>query len=114
PFGFRPREVGYIGWVGLRGAVPIILSTFPVLRGAPGATDVFNIIFFVVIVSAITPGATVRIVARWLGLERAEPPTPNAAIEINSMQPLKGEVLRFYIDPSLAVCGATLSQVPLP
>lgn len=114
PFGFRTRETALISWVGLRGAVPIILATFPVLRGAPGAVEVFNIIFFVVLVSAVTPGATVRRVARWLGLERVEPPTPNAAIEINSMQPLKGEVLGFYIDPSLAVCGATLSQVRFP
>ncbi|MGP1309084.1 MAG: potassium/proton antiporter [Phycisphaerales bacterium] len=114
PFRFPRKEVAYVGWVGLRGAVPIILATFPVLRGAPLALDVFNIVFFVVLVNAIAPGATVRRLTKKWKLERQEPPTPNAAIEINSMQPLKGEVLRFYIDPALAVCGATLSQVRFP
>jgi cell volume regulation protein A len=114
PFRFAKKEAAFVGWVGLRGAVPIILATFPVLRGAPGALEVFNVVFFVVLVNALLPGATVRRVARWLNLERDEPPTPNAAIEINSMQPLKGEVLRFYIAPSLAVSGATLSQVHFP
>lgn len=114
PFRFGKKEAAFVGWVGLRGAVPIILATFPVLRGAPGAVEVFNIVFFVVLVNALLPGATVRRVARWLNLERDEPPTPNAAIEINSMQPLKGEVLRFFIDPTLAVSGATLSQIHFP
>lgn len=114
PFRFAKKEIGFVGWVGLRGAVPIILATFPVLRGAPGALEVFNVVFFVVLVNALLPGATVRRVARWLKLEREQPPTPNAAIEINSMQPLKGEVLRFYIDPSLAVSGASLSQIHFP
>jgi cell volume regulation protein A len=114
PFRFPKKDVAYVGWVGLRGAVPIILATFPVLRGAPMALDVFNIVFFVVLFNAIAPGSTVRRLTRFWKLEREEPPTPNAAIEINSMQPLKGEVLRFYIDTSLAVCGAKLSEVRFP
>ncbi|MBX3353038.1 MAG: potassium/proton antiporter [Phycisphaeraceae bacterium] len=114
PFRFKRREVGYVSWVGLRGAVPIILATFPVLRGAPGAIEVFNIVFFVVLINALAPGATVRWLTRKLGLERDEPPTPNAAIEINSMQPLKGEVLRFFISPELAACGAKLAQIRFP
>lgn len=114
PFRFPKKEVAYVGWVGLRGAVPIILATFPVLRGAPMALDVFNIVFFVVLANALAPGATVRRLTKRWRLEREEPPTPKAAIEINSMRPLRGEVLRFYIDLSLAVCGATLAQVRFP
>src|SRR4029079_2355517 len=44
PLGFRRQEVGYIGWVGLRGAVPIIPATVPVLAGAAGAEGIFNVV----------------------------------------------------------------------
>lgn len=76
-FRYRAREATYLGWVGLRGAVPVVLSTFPVLMGAPGAERLFNIVFFIVVVNAIIPGATVPWVTRRLGVERhATPETP--------------------------------------
>src|SRR5690606_19714814 len=88
PFGYAWREVAYICWVGLRGAVPIILATFPVLAGVPGAERVFNVVFFIVVVSSIVPGATVRTVTRRFGLNVPDEPTPAAVLEINSMTPL--------------------------
>jgi cell volume regulation protein A len=114
PFRYPRREVAYIGWVGLRGAVPIILASFPVLAGAPGAEHIFNIVFFVVVVSAVIPGATVAVLARRLGLETAEPPAPEAVLEIESRQPLNGELLSFYIDDALPVAGERLADVPFP
>ena len=51
PLRFPLRQIGYIGWIGLRGAVPIILGAFPVLAGVPGGERVFNIVFFIVVVS---------------------------------------------------------------
>ena len=62
----------YIGWVGLRGAVPIVLATYPVLVGAPGADRIFHVVFFIVVVNALVPGATVAWVTRRLGLQKAE------------------------------------------
>jgi cell volume regulation protein A len=114
PFRYPTREVAYIGWVGLRGAVPIILAAFPVLAGAPGAERIFDIIFFVVVVSALVPGATVSPLARRLGLEASEPPAPEAVLEIESRQPLNGELLSFYIDDMLPVAGERLADVPFP
>lgn len=67
PFRFRPREALFVGWVGLRGAVPIILAIFPVLAGAPAAHHIFNVVFFIVVVSTLVPGSTVRWAARRLG-----------------------------------------------
>jgi cell volume regulation protein A len=65
----------FISWVGLRGAVPIIMATVPVLQ-AEGRTlemvealDVFDLVFFIVIISSFVPGATVKPVARWLGID---------------------------------------------
>ncbi len=69
PFGYSWKERLYIGWVGLRGAVPIILATFPVLAQVPGSTLVFNVVFFSVVVSGLLPGATVSRVSRWLGVQ---------------------------------------------
>jgi cell volume regulation protein A len=111
---FTRRDVGYIGWVGLRGAVPIILATFPVLAGAPGATRVFDVVFFIVVVNALVPGATVPWVTRRLGLEAREPPPPRAVLEIESVQPLDGELMSFYIDDALAAAGMPLRELPFP
>ena len=114
PFGFRAREIVYIGWVGLRGAVPIILATIPVISGAPGALRVFDVVFFIVVVNAIVPGATVGWVTRKLGLEARDSPSPPAVLEIESMQPLNGELMSFYIDEALAVAGVSLADLPFP
>ncbi len=114
PFRFRPREVAYISWVGLRGAVPIILATIPVMADVPGGGQVFNLVFFVVVVSALAPGSTIRWATRGLGLEAPEQPQPLAALEINSTRMLSGDLMSFHVTESLAVCGATLSQVPFP
>ncbi len=114
PFRFPLREVAYVGWVGLRGAVPIILATYPVLVGVDGADKIFNIVFFIVVVGAIIPGAGIRFMTRRLRLEAPDAPIPSAALEIHSTRLLRGELLSFFITPNLAVCNARLSQVPFP
>ena len=114
PFGFKAKEIALIGWAGLRGAVPIILATFPVLAGAPGAGRIFDVVFFVVVANAIVPGGTVPWVTRKLGLEAREPPAPTAVLEIESIQPLSGRLASFYIDEALAVAGVTLADLPFP
>ncbi len=114
PFKFPAKESFYIGWVGLRGAVPIVLATFPVLAGVEGSGRVFNLVFFIVVVSSIVPGATIRHVTRWLGLMTPERPTPSAVLEMNSIHPLGGEITSYLVDESLAVCGAKLSEIEFP
>ena len=52
-------EQVFIAWVGLRGAVPIDLATYPVLRGVQGGDQIFHLVFFVVLVNSLVPGATV-------------------------------------------------------
>lgn len=113
PFRYTSREIIYVGWVGLRGAVPIILAIYPVLMGAPGAQRVFDIVFFIVVVNALVPGATLPWVTRRLGLEVDEP-RPAAVLEIESRQPLTGELLSFHVDEALAVSGVPLAELPFP
>jgi potassium/hydrogen antiporter len=115
PFRYPIRETAYLGWVGLRGAVPIILATYPVLIHIAGAQDIFNVVFFVVLVSTIVPGATVRRVTSWLGLESKEPPAPPALLEVVSTRVLTGgEVVSFSVGASTAACGAAISDLPFP
>jgi cell volume regulation protein A len=114
PFGFTVREAGYIGWIGLRGAVPIVLAIYPVLERVPGAHLIFNVVFFVVVANAILPGATVKWATRWFGMEVDEPPRPHAVLELESMAPIKGELMTFYVDEALAVAGVPLSELPFP
>jgi cell volume regulation protein A len=113
---FRPpaREVIFVAWVGLRGAVPIMLATFPVFAGVPGARRVFDVVFFVVVVSAALQGTTIRRLARRLGLEVASPPPPRAMLEINSTQRLAGEVMSFYVEAASAVAGSRIADLPVP
>ncbi|HVK72230.1 MAG TPA: potassium/proton antiporter [Kofleriaceae bacterium] len=114
PFRYPPREIVYIGWVGLRGAVPIVLATFPVVAGVDGASRVFTIVFFVVAVSVLVQGATVPWLTRRLDLEATVPPVPSAAIEIASMRTVEERIACFYIDPRSAVAGAMIADIPLP
>lgn len=62
------REKLLISWMGLRGAVPIVLATFPLLAGIPQADTIFNLVFFTVVVSVLIQGSTIPVVARWLKL----------------------------------------------
>jgi cell volume regulation protein A len=114
PFRFPLREAAFVGWVGLRGAVPIILAIFPVLERVPEAERLFDVVFFVVVAGAFVPGGTVGWLARRLGLAAGSVPPVNAVLEINSTQVLDGDVLSFHVDAALPVCGASLADIPLP
>ena len=62
---FNARERVVLGWAGLRGAVPVVLATFPVIEGVPRtAHDFFNIVFFAVVISTLLQGSTVRVAGR--------------------------------------------------
>jgi cell volume regulation protein A len=114
PFRLPLPEVVFVSWVGIRGAVPIMLATFPVFAGVAGANHVFDLVFFVVVMSAAVQGTTVRWLARRLGLEVPGPPAPRAVLEVLSTQRLSGEVMSFYVEPASAVAGSRIADLPVP
>src|SRR5215207_10740016 len=65
---FPPRDVALISWAGLRGALPVVFATFPVIEGIPEAGRFLNLVFFVVLISALLQGATFEPLARALGV----------------------------------------------
>jgi len=113
-FRYPPREIAYVGWVGLRGAVPIILATYPILEHAPDALRIFELAFFVVVLNAVFPGMAVPWLTKRLGLVSRAPPPPPADLEMSSTLLLRGELMTFFISPASAACGATLADLPFP
>jgi cell volume regulation protein A len=63
------QEKGLVAWVGLRGAVPIVLATFPLLAGINKADTIFHIVFFIVLTSVLLQGPFIPWIARWLAVE---------------------------------------------
>lgn len=66
------REKTFISWVGLKGAVPIILATYPLVENLPDANEIFNVIFFIVVSSVFVQGWSLPIAARWLKLTKRD------------------------------------------
>jgi cell volume regulation protein A len=114
PYRYTPREVGFIGWVGLRGAVPIVLAIYPVLAGLTEGEAVFDIVFVVVVLNALIPGSTVRAATRLFKLEEDTPPHPSAVMHIETAYQLNADLLSFYVTPSVAAAGVALADLPFP
>ncbi|QEC47702.1 potassium/proton antiporter [Baekduia soli] len=74
--GFALREQAVLGWAGLRGAVPVVLATFPVLAGVPRSEEFFAIAFFAVLVSTVLQGTTFEALARRLGVTTGQAALP--------------------------------------
>jgi cell volume regulation protein A len=119
PFDFNQREITFLAWVGLRGAVSILLSILPILSGLPNGQDFFNITFIIVLVSLLVQGWTLKPVARRLGLiiprqtgavDRLEVDLPRSSNHelvayrvIKDSPVFKGERLPRWAMPSLVI-----------
>ena len=114
PFRYHPRDMLYVAWGGLKGAVPIVLAIIPVLAGVSGAERIFHVVFFVVLVSALLQGSTMRPLALRLRVGRPAHPPRNATLEIISMRQGTTELLTFDVSTAAAVCGVKLADVPFP
>lgn len=114
PFRFSGRELTLVSWVGLKGAVPIILATYPMLAGLPAGPTIFNVVFFVVIVSALVQGSTLPMLARALKLEEPTPPTPPVSLEMISLESLNTGIVDYVISDLSPVANRLLRDITLP
>lgn len=83
--GFGAKERHFMVWAGLRGAVPIVLATYPMAAGLPVGQDVFNLVFFAVIVSVALQGSTLGLMARGFGLSTPSRPQPRYGLDLVTM-----------------------------
>lgn len=113
-FKFNAREMSLVSWVGLRGSVPIILAIFPLIYGLPGAPLIFNVVFFVVLISATVQGSSLAWVAKKLSLTEAPPPAPPATLTITSLNEVDADIVEYTLDAQSRAAGRRLSQLALP
>jgi cell volume regulation protein A len=114
PFRFPWREQSFIAWMGLRGAVPIILGIFPLVAGLDNAWLYFNIAFFVVLVSLLVQGWSVAPAARILQLEVPPTSLPAARFDLGSAGHWDLELLRYDLAEDSPAIGTALTGLPLP
>lgn len=111
---FDLRERVVLGWAGLRGAVPVVLATFPVIEHVPGSLKFFNIVFFAVIVSTLLQGTTFEPLAKRLGVTTSEPALPRPLTEAGTIRRLGAEVVEYGVGAEDAVVGRRVRQLGLP
>lgn len=115
PFG---KKVGvksrcFISWVGLRGAVPIIFATYPVVAKVPGADVIFNIVFFITILSLVIQGTTISWVAKKLDLSLPMPKTGND-FGVELPDEIDSELSDLTVTQEFLEVGDTLKDISLP
>lgn len=105
----------FTSWVGLRGAVPIIFATYPLLNHVPQAHIIFNIVFFITILSLIVQGTQVSKMAQWLKLAL---PTPKKRklkeFDVEFSDDIKSATCEIRVTPAMLHDGERLMDIPLP
>lgn len=103
----------YVSWVGLRGAVPIIFATYPLIAKIPYASLIFNVVFFITIISLIIQGTTVSYMANLLGLSEKEK-KQNNDFGMELPEEIKSAMSEIEVSPALLENGNHLMDLTLP
>ena len=113
PFRRSFREKLMISWVGLRGAAPIVLATFPLAEQIPHAMEIFNIVFFVVLISVILQGTTIPYIAKLLKVDAPLEVNHDSVLEYNDKDP-NNKMIEFTIPKNSQAIGKQIFELNLP
>ncbi|WP_261134344.1 potassium/proton antiporter [Bacillus sp. Marseille-Q3570] len=108
------KELAFLSWAGLKGAVPIVLATFPLLANIENSHLIFNVVFFVVLTSCLIQGSTITNVAEKLNLTGPKKSTPIHSIELVSLQKASAEMIEYEMEDDAAIIGKQLVNIPFP
>jgi potassium/hydrogen antiporter len=111
---FSMAERVVLGWAGLRGAVPVVLATFPVIEHVDGSRTFFNIVFFAVVISTLVQGTTFEPLAKRLGVTTTAPALPRPLTETGTIRRLGAEVVEFPVGHDDALIGHRVRELGLP
>jgi cell volume regulation protein A len=114
PFKVQRRSRLFISWVGLRGAVPIVFATYPLIAGAEKANMIFNIVFFISITSVLIQGTSLPLVARWLHLTLPEKLKQRSQTDIALNDGIMANLTEIVIPDNCSVIGKQIVQLGLP
>lgn len=105
----------YIAWVGLRGAVPIIFATYPLINGLPKSDILFNIVFFITILSLLIQGTTVSKMADWLGLSVTNKEKIKLKdFDVEFTDEIKSSIFEITIKEKYLVNGSRIMDMNIP
>jgi cell volume regulation protein A len=108
------KNRAFISWAGLRGAVPIVLATYPAAAGVEGADDIFNLVFFAVLLSILIQGSTLGTVARWLKLSAPARPKPLFSLELITLAHSDYDLVVVDLPEPLGAVGPRIRDLTLP
>jgi cell volume regulation protein A len=114
PFSLSLRDKLFVSWVGLRGSVPIVLATYPLLAAVDRASELFNIVFFVVLASVLIQGATVSFAARLLKVDTTPTHRREYPIEYVPIPGLKTELKELLVPEGSPWAGRAVVDLRLP
>jgi cell volume regulation protein A len=108
------RKKLVLSWVGLRGAVPIIFATYPMLAGVAVAKDIFNLVFFISVSSVLLQGTTLPMVARWLHVAVPEKIRRKFPLDLELKDNFKSELIELDIPSTSPAVGKAVMNLNLP
>tara|TARA_R110002096_G_scaffold329006_1_gene522971 strand:+ start:2868 stop:4340 length:1473 start_codon:yes stop_codon:yes gene_type:complete len=114
PFKMRFRRRAYISWVGLRGAVPIVFATYPLIAGIEKAEMIFNIVFFVSVTSIIIQGTSLSWIAKLLHVALPEKAKPKKPLDIFLSEDAKAALEEIHIPENSVIVGKKIVELNFP
>ena len=112
--GFDFRQKLFISWVGLRGAAPIMLATFPMIAGYSNSKQIFNLVFFIVLSSVLVQGRSLMFVANVLGLNKRVTPRTRSPLEFERTESMQSDMSEIEIPPLSPAVGKRIAELSLP